>query len=863
VLGSITLDIIENALRNVREEMDAVLYRTAMSPGIREQHDEFPLIADPQGRMIVGQFGSFISGFLDTWEGTVEEGDVFLTSDPYSCDGAISHANDWLVLLPIHHAQRLVGWASMFGHMTDVGGKVPGSLPTDATTIYEEGVVMPPFKLIAAGTPDSAAIELALNQVRIPRWNRADLNAIVAACRTAERRILELCERFGVDEYLAALDALLERNRQAMVELFRRAVPEEPLRFEDYVDDDGRGRGPYKLACSMWREGDRVVLDWTGTDPQADGPINYLLNHNILRMYFGIYMVMVFDPEIVWNDGFYPHVDVRIPERSLLAPDRPAALSCRTHALGRVFDVLGGLLGQRQPEFLNGAGFSSSPHLMYSGRRDDAGWFQLFQIGFGGVPGRPVGDGPDGHSMWPSFSNVPNEYLERYFPLRIEHYGSVPDSGGAGLHRGGNGIRVDYRFLAAGTISIHDDRWFTPPWGVNGGRPARRSTKVLVRTDGSREVLPSKCDGVAVAPGDLLEFVTWGGGGWGDPLERDPELVAQEVRRGLVTADGARAYGVVVGVDGRPDANATRVLRDRLRGERSGAPPVFDMGPPLERLRARCAEETGLPAPVAPGSGRRAGGAARGPLAGKTALLTGASGDVAAASAAALASAGASIALGLPAGEVDAVAEAVRRVGGECLASPVDPLSTDALEHLCRDAVDRFGGLDIVVADAGAASRDADTVGALTDDRWDAVVDASAGGVLRACRAAAAVLRDGGAIVCVAGPAAGPGAHHAAGAAAVGGLARSLAVELAPRGIRVNVIAAGAVVDAPVPLGRAGRPEDVVGAVRFLASDDAAFVTGQTIVVDGGLGTGLRLPHTDQASPSRRSAHATYAPFDR
>ena len=143
----VTVDIIENALRNTRYEMDAVLFRTAMSPGIREQHDEFPIIADRAGRMVVGQFGSFIDGFLTTYQGEISEGDVFLTSDPYACDGAISHANDWLVLLPIYREGALVGWAAMFGHMTDVGGKVPGSLPTDATSIYEEGVVVPPTKL--------------------------------------------------------------------------------------------------------------------------------------------------------------------------------------------------------------------------------------------------------------------------------------------------------------------------------------------------------------------------------------------------------------------------------------------------------------------------------------------------------------------------------------------------------------------------------------------------------------------------------------------------------------------------------------------------------------------------------------------
>src|SRR6478752_6584573 len=542
----ITLDILESALRNARYEMDAVLFRTAMSPGIREQHDEFPLIADRKGRMVVGQFGSFIGGFLRSYTGDIEAGDIFLVSDPYKCEGAISHANDWLVLLPIFHKDgRLVGWGAMFGHMTDVGGKVPGSLPTDATTIFEEGVRIPPTKIYRKGVLQEDILNLALNQCRLPHWNRSDFNAIVAACRTAERRVIEMCERFGIDIFVAALEAALERNKRAMSQLIQKTIPEEELVFEDYVCDDGRGSGPYKLRCTMKRVGDRVILDWSGTDPQSESSINFYLNENMFKMFFGIYMIMVFDPQILFNDGFYDLVEVKIPEGSLLKPRYPAALSCRTHALGRIFDVLGGLLGQRQPEFLCAAGFSSSPHLMYSGYTKGGEWYQLFQIGFGGIPGRPFGDGPDGHSLWPSFTNVPNEFLEAYFPLRIERYETVADSGGAGAFRGGNGIEIAYRFLETGEISIHDDRWFTYPWGVNGGLPGGRSRKLMVRTDGTKQILPSKCDRVKVHPGDLLHYVTWGGGGWGDPLTRDPALVAREVGRGLVTRDGAKAYGVV------------------------------------------------------------------------------------------------------------------------------------------------------------------------------------------------------------------------------------------------------------------------------------------------------------------------------
>lgn len=601
----ITLDIIENALRNTREEMDATLFRTAMSPGIREQGDAFPLVADHNGKMIVGQFGSFINGFLRAYKGDIEEGDIIWLSDPYSCEGAISHNNDWLILLPIFLEGRLIGWAAMFGHQTDVGGKVPGSLPTDASAIFQEGIRIPPVKIYKKGKFQKDIVDIVLHQVRMPEWCRSDLNALIASCRVAQRRVLELSARFGVDVYVSATQELLARNHRAMKHLIATTVGEEKVTFQDYVCDDGRGFGPYKIKCTMWREGERVMLDFDGTDPQSESSINFYLNENMLKMFFGIYMIMVFDPQILFNDGFYDLVDVRIPEGSLLKPKFPAALSCRTHALGRIFDVLGGLLGQRTPQFLNAAGFSSSPHLMFSGFGKDGQWFQLFQIGFGGIPGRPFGDGPDGHSLWPGFTNVPNEFLERYFPLRIERYETVPDSGGAGLHRGGNGILMAYRFLEEGTIAIHDDRWFTYPWGVNGGKPGMRSRKYIERADGRTEILGAKVDDVRVQEGDILYYVTWGGGGWGNPFGRDAGLVALEVRRGLVTKLGAQNnYGVVLRDDLSVDAVATAARRAELAGA-VPANEIFNFGPTIAELRRRCLAETGLPAPEQPQWRRR------------------------------------------------------------------------------------------------------------------------------------------------------------------------------------------------------------------------------------------------------------------
>ena len=246
------------------------------------------------------------------------------------------------------------------------------------------------------------------------------------------------------------------------------------------------------------------------------------------------------------------------------------------------------------------AGFSDSPHFMYSGYDKNGEWYQLYQITFGGIPGKPFGDGPDGHSLWPSFTNVPNEFLESYFPLRIDIYETIPDTGGPGKNRGGNGLRIGYRFLEPGEISIHDDRWLTYPWGVNGGLPGARSKKTLVRADGTTENLPSKIDHIKVEAGDLLLADTWGGGGCGDPYEREVERVEFDVQAGLVTAEGARRYGVVIKSNGKADRAASEALRARLRAER-GEVKLFDRGfQTMDELKGRCQAETGHEPPRQP-----------------------------------------------------------------------------------------------------------------------------------------------------------------------------------------------------------------------------------------------------------------------
>ena len=578
-LDTVSLDLIENALRNARHEMDAVLFRSAMSPVIREQHDEFPMITDPKGRMIVGQFGSYVNEMLAEQKFELEPGDVILQSDPYKCGGAISHINDWMILVPVFHGGELVGFTSMFGHLMDVGGWVPGSMPTDAVSIFGEGLRIPPLLLYRRGELNKAVLDLIMNNTRTPEMNYSDLMAIIAGCRAGERRVVEICDRFGRETYKQACEALLDRTNRAMRKLIVQNLPQEPKSFEDYVDDDGRGNGPFKMKLTVWREGDHAYFDWTGTAPQAPGPINFYLHEGMFKMFIGVYMIMVFDPQILFNDGFYDLIHVTLPQGSLLHPNFPAPLGSRTHALSRQFDVLGGALSYNAPEMATAAGYGSSPHFLFSGVDKSGRPFQLMEILYGGIPGRPVGDGLDGHSWWPLFQNIPSEYLETYYPMMVESYSTIMDTGGAGKHRGGNGVEKVYLLLEEGDISIHDDRHLSQPWGILGGRPGACSEKWLVRRDGTRSPLASKIDNVHVFAGDRVIFRTAGAGGWGDPLERDPLRTRNDVARKLMSEAKAREeYGVVLaGPALEIDRRATDELRDAMRRNRKPA-KLFDFG---------------------------------------------------------------------------------------------------------------------------------------------------------------------------------------------------------------------------------------------------------------------------------------------
>ncbi|MFQ5426068.1 MAG: hydantoinase B/oxoprolinase family protein, partial [Gaiellales bacterium] len=457
-VDTVTLEIVENTLRMVRHEMDAVMFRTSLSPMIRETHDTYPLVADRHGRMLVGQFGSYLASFLEEFDEPLNPGDVIVQNDPYLCGGSISHVPDVLVLRPMFHREELVGFTSQFGNLLDVGGRVFGSMSVGVRSIYEEGLRFPPVKLYDQGRLNTPLVRVLERNSRAPAEAAADLLALCSATAAGEQRVLELCDRFGRDAYLAACDALLERTRRSVRQLIVEKIPETPQSFEDFVDDDGQGNGPFRIKLTVWREGDHAVFDFDGTAEQAPGPINFYLHPGMMKMVIGVYLIMVFDPDILFNEGFYDLLDVRVEEGTILRPRYPAPLGNRHHTLARWIEVIAGALGQQVPETAAAAGYGSSPHMIYSGVDAEGETFGVVEILMGGIPARPAGDGMDAHSWYPQLENTPCEYQEIYYPLVTEESTIVRDSGGAGFHRGGCGVRKVFLYGSAGDVSVYDDR---------------------------------------------------------------------------------------------------------------------------------------------------------------------------------------------------------------------------------------------------------------------------------------------------------------------------------------------------------------------------------------------------------------------
>ena len=574
VCDPVTLEIIRGAIRAAQGEMEALLERTAISAFIREKKDFYTALFDATGAMAVGSnvpiFGDVTAPVIDRFPlATMRSGDVYWYNDCYASRGAVSHSNDQVFLAPVFHADRLCAFVMSWAHFSDIGGLRPGSISSDAADIFQEGVIIPPTKLVDAGTTNEAALEIFYRNSRYPDQNRGDTRALMASVDLGRRRMGEILERFGPDVVADALDQLLARTETLVRARLKETFAVGTYRFEDAIDADGHGNGPFTIRMSLTRTpDDRFIIDATETDDQAPGPVNLLMNPAVPGTALGLFFLGG-DPGQVCNAGGSRAIDeVRLREGSLLWPRHPAPLGMRGLTMMRLLAVLNGLVNQGS----GGAPASHSAYVIIMFRGTAGGKPFLLSDGVGvGYGARPDAEGIDG-VYFVAQENYPVEFLEGAYPFRVLSYGIGRDSGGAGRFRGGSGLVREYEFLGEDAIlSMRIDSVQNPTWGVAGGLRggAGRATINPGRSD--ERVLKPLSDGNRLVRGDVLRLETGGGGGYGPPTERPAALVLQDVRDGFTSEAAARdLYGVAI-QDCRVDDAATARLRSVLQEDRDAA----------------------------------------------------------------------------------------------------------------------------------------------------------------------------------------------------------------------------------------------------------------------------------------------------
>jgi len=595
----IIIQIVEGTLASVEAEVEAAIERTSRSPMIREARDFRAGIHDRRCRKLTGRsYSALVQPIVRDFPiETMRPGDVFFHNDVYGSEGGIGHLPDLCVTVPVFDAGDVVAFVQAFGHHDDIGGAVPGSMPSHAISAYQEGIIVPPVRLYHAGRANEDVIRILTRNSRLPDSLRGDLDSEVAACRMGAERLADLFRRYGRAQVEACFDAILDRTTETFRRELLSRIPEGTYVWEDYAEHDGVD--PPRLhtqRITLTRTADRLVIDFTGTSPQAKGPINHAGNYAdgvFLKKWLAPILRNLADTpermaELDVNEGVVPLIELRFPPPgTLLTPVFPAPTNARTFVILRLLGILAGAIAKA----VDGRIPADQETIRYTGFHglDDEGEFYLMrEVLGGGSGGRWYADGSDTVHVVPDSKNLPAEFTETRFPLRVERLALATDSGGPGYRRGGLGYLKEFRVLRDSAFLCVADRAILSCWGLRGGK-ASAPFRVTIDPGGPNErVLPGLVDDEPIPAGTLVRVETTGGGGWGDPLDREPELVALDVLQGKVSARSAREdYGVVLATnaDGEPrvEAAATTTLRERLRSSR-GPQPLFDRGPGYRTL---------------------------------------------------------------------------------------------------------------------------------------------------------------------------------------------------------------------------------------------------------------------------------------
>jgi len=555
-IDPITLEIMSNGFKSIADETYIALMKSAYSTNIKERHDHSTAIIDPAGRLIVQAENSLaihlgsMMGLMNTLLAKmslsdVREGDIFISNDPYAAGG--SHLPDVNMAMPVFAGGKLVCFMCNIAHHADIGGITPGSM-AGGTEIYQEGTRIPVIRLFRAGELQTDILDLLLLNARVPEERRGDYFAQVAACRLGVRRIAEMIDARGVPMLIAAFDEIIRRTRERLLEALTRIPPGE-YAFEDVMDDDGVGTTniPIRLRVTVPPHGGnkKVLFDFTGTGPQVKGNINSTVTVTLAGVLYSLKALL--DPDVPNNQGLIEIVDILAPLGTLINSKFPAAVAARANTAQRIVDVVIGALAPAIPEAAVGAANGANTTAVFFGHdpRHDRHYVYLETLG-GGFGGRFSKDGKDGVQVHiTNTSNLPVESIEMEYPLLVESYGFVPDSGGAGKHRGGLGLRRVVRPVGhTMTFSGQGERFVNRPWGLFGGGSG--GTGKFVKLSGGAEVaLPTKPANLEVKPHEAIVVETPGAGGYGKPGEREPSAIENDFVSGKFSRTFIKTnYGV-------------------------------------------------------------------------------------------------------------------------------------------------------------------------------------------------------------------------------------------------------------------------------------------------------------------------------
>jgi N-methylhydantoinase B len=579
-IDPITLEILVQALITVVREMRATVMRTAKSVAIFEAKDFSCGLFAPDGQVVAQSedIGSHVvpmpwsvRAAMDKFGDGLQPGDVILLNDPYAGG---THLNDVTIIYPVFDGDRLLFFPAVREHWPDVGGMVPGSMSGKATEIYQEGVRIPPIKIFQAGKLNEAAMDLLLANMRVPEERLGDFQAGIAACRVAEARIRDLCRRYGIDPLLEAVRIDLDRS-EARMRACIRGLPDGVYHYEDYLETfPGGGFEPLLLPLALTIKGDRMVADFTGASPQVPVPVNSTLAVSAAGVFIAV--KSVFDPAAPMNQGSLRPIEVIAPLGTIVNVQPPAPAGSHGEIRKRVLAVMIGALSQVVPDRVAGDLCRTSFHNLLGGydtatRRE---WVHYEWSG-GGNGAFAEADGPSAMATidWGDLTTVqPSEVIEARHPLMVESSVLAVDSGGAGHTRGGLSMQRVLRVRAADArYSLLADGAVLPAFGVLGGRSGVPVASWVRNADGSERDfdMPGKVAGEQILRGAGVVLRSAGGGGYGDPLTRSAELVAEDLLQGLISPEAARRlYGLVLASDGCVDMAATAAERARIRDAR-------------------------------------------------------------------------------------------------------------------------------------------------------------------------------------------------------------------------------------------------------------------------------------------------------